>query len=604
MLLWNQLKKTRLIALLAPKKPEDCLVAYETLEPLGIVLEVAFRTTAAIEGLRLLMEKKPQSLVMAGTILTPDQAERAINEGACAIVSPDYFPSIVDLCVKKDVMVIPGGVSDAGKQLVQKSELYNCAPDELLRLHPQQWIYKLFPAMAGAPAVLEMAGALKSVYKGLNIVYTGGIDVNNLHEIVRRDHDAFVCGSGLTKNIDDPKQMVEDCRQWIMVMEKAKTEDASEPVSIRVEVPLALEVEAPPVQKAPVTQPTPKPEPTGHNDFLVTFGEIMLRLCPAKGYRFSQAAALESTFGGAEANVAVSAANYGQRSRFISALPLHDIGQSAINALRANGVETSFILRQGKRVGIYYLEHGASQRPSKVIYDRAGSSISEILPCQIDWDLAFSDASWFHWSGITPALGQGPADALMEALEAAGRANITVSVDLNYRGKLWSKEDAQKVMTPMMQYVDIIIGNEADAADIFGIRSYGSDVEAGKIDLQGYRDTTQELVERFGLKMAAITLRESQSASDNRWSACLYDRNRFHASRKYQIHLIDRVGGGDAFSSGFVYSLLSGRDPKEALEFAVAASCLKQTITGDFNLVTAKEVDALVNSSGSGRIKR
>ncbi|MHC4944899.1 MAG: PfkB family carbohydrate kinase [Planctomycetota bacterium] len=337
---------------------------------------------------------------------------------------------------------------------------------------------------------------------------------------------------------------------------------------------------------------------------VVTFGEVMLRLSPSQGMRFGQGTLFDATYGGAESNVAVALANYGIRSRYVTALPDHAMGQAAINALRTYGVDCSHVLRQGDRIGIYFLEHGASQRPSKVIYDRAGSSISQIQPGQVNWQAVFNDAVWFHFSGITPALSDFAAATTAEAVQAAHEAGVWISVDLNYRSKLWSEERAREVMTSLMQYVDVAIGNEEDFEKVFGIRAGKTDVSAGKLDVNAYQEVAQQAFERFRLRMIAITLRESLSASDNVWSACLHDGTNFMLSKEYPIHIVDRVGGGDAFSSGLIYSLLRGNNPQESLEFAVAASCLKQTISGDFNLVTTQEIESLAQGNQTGRIQR
>ncbi len=337
---------------------------------------------------------------------------------------------------------------------------------------------------------------------------------------------------------------------------------------------------------------------------VVTFGEIMLRLSPPDYLRFVQTDTYNATFGGAEANVSVALANYGLDSYFVTALPDHEIGQSVINSLRQYGVNTSFILREGKRVGIYFVETGASQRPSKVIYDRAHSAISELQPGTIDWNPIFEGATWFHWSGITPAISNSAAEVTQEALKAAKEHNVTVSVDLNYRKKLWSKEKAQHVMKGLMQYVDIAIGNEEDAECVFGIKAGKSDVSAGELDVEAYKSVAQQMIDQFNLKKAAITLRESISASDNNWSACLHTGDDFLLSKKYKIHIVDRVGGGDSFASGLIYGLMSGKSDRDALEFGVAASCLKQTIPGDYNLVSVMEVELLSGGDQSGRVQR
>lgn len=608
MLFWDRLTKYRLIALLAPQRPKDCVVAYEALDPLGIVLEVAFRTPAALEGINLIRKKHPQALILAGTVLTPHQVCLAMEAGAVGIVSPDYVPSVVAMCVKKDMVCIPGGIADVGKSLVQKAELYTCELDELRIHRPYQWIFKLFPAMAGYPTFLEVAKAWKTVYKDLTVVYTGGVNTDNLREIVQNDPHGIICGSALTRHVDDPERMVEDGTRWLSLMQGVEPEPGKEDAGPGT--PERIEVESEPDEPEETSIPArfQPPEkvlkPSGKKDAVVTFGEIMLRLSPPPGLRFGQAQALDAGFGGAEANVAVALSNYGLRSRYVTVLPEHAMGQAPVNALRAYGVDTGHILRRGSRVGIYYLEHGASQRPSQVIYDRAGASIAGIAPGQVNWKAIFEDARWFHWSGITPALSDSAAQTVLEALKAAKEAGVKVSVDLNYRSKLWSREKAREVMPPLMKYVDVAIGNESDPDDVFGIPLGPSDPGSGRLDLKDYWVAAREMTDRFGLEMAAITLRKSLSASDNVWSACIYDGQEFLVSKRYTIHIVDRVGGGDAFTSGLIYGLLSGKSHREALEFAVAASCLKQTIHGDFNLVSAKEVEALATGDESGRIKR
>ena len=337
---------------------------------------------------------------------------------------------------------------------------------------------------------------------------------------------------------------------------------------------------------------------------IVAFGEIMLRLAP-KGYtRFVQADSFEATYGGGEANVAVSLANYGMDAAFVTKLPKNEIGQAAINSLRRYGVDTSKIVRGGQRVGIYFIEKGASQRPSKVIYDRAGSAISRADSSDFDWKQILSGADWFHFTGITPALGSNVAAICMEACKAAKEKNIAVSCDLNYRKNLWSREEAGRVMGELMPYVDLCIANEEDAYDVFGIKAESTDVYAGKVNHEAYREVAKKLADRFGFEKVAITLRGSISASDNNWAAMLYDGKDYCFSRNYHIHIVDRVGGGDSFGAGLIYALLSGSDSQSALEFAVAASCLKHTIEGDFNHVSVEEVQRLAGGDASGRVQR
>ena len=337
---------------------------------------------------------------------------------------------------------------------------------------------------------------------------------------------------------------------------------------------------------------------------IITFGEIMLRLAPEGYYRFVQAEKYGATYGGGEANVAISLANFGMDAAFVTKLPKHEIGQAGINSLRRFGVDTSMITRGGNRVGIYYLEKGASQRPSKVIYDRAGSSIAEATTEDFDWNEIFKDAKWFHFTGITPALGDNVAKICLVALEEAKKRGITVSCDLNYRNKLWSKEKAGEVMGKLCKYVDVCISNEEDASDVFGIKSGDTDVTTGKLNKEGYVDVAKQLADRFGFKNVAITLRESVSANDNKWSAMLYDNENAYFSKTYNIHIVDRVGGGDSFGAGLIYAMMNDFKARDTIEFAVAASCLKHSIEGDFNMVSVEEVQKLAGGDASGRVQR
>lgn len=337
---------------------------------------------------------------------------------------------------------------------------------------------------------------------------------------------------------------------------------------------------------------------------IVTFGEIMLRLSTPGHSRFIQADSFDVVYGGGEANVAVSCANYGHDAYYVTKLPKHEIGQSAVNALRRYGVRTEYIARGGDRVGIYYLESGSAMRPSKVIYDRAHSAIAEALPEDFDFDAVMEGADWFHWSGITPAISDRAAELTRLACEAAERHGVTVSVDLNFRKKLWTKEKAQSVMRPLMKYVDVCIGNEEDAELCLGFKP-DADVTGGKTDAEGYKSIFKAMAQEFGFRYVVSTLRESFSASHNGWKAMIYDGADFYESKRYDIFpIVDRVGGGDSFSGGLIHGLLTKSTKEEALEFAVAASALKHTINGDFNLVSAEEVEALAGGDASGRVQR
>jgi len=332
----------------------------------------------------------------------------------------------------------------------------------------------------------------------------------------------------------------------------------------------------------------------------------MLRLSPPGFERFFQSPLLSAIFGGGEANVAASLAHFGLASRYVTRLPKHAIGESALRALRAEGIDTTHVLRGGDRVGIYFAESGASQRASTVVYDRAHSSISELDPSSVPWDAVMLGASWFHVTGITPALGKSCAEATGLAIAAAKRAGARVSVDLNYRRKLWSEAQAQSTMRPLMRDVDVVVANEEDLQAVLGVPVAGADVTGGSFDVAGYRAAAERVTREFGPPLVAITLRESLSASDNGWSAVLWDSKTgtMHHSQRYVVRLVDRIGGGDSFAAGLIYSLLTGRALDAALRFAVAASALKQTIPGDFNRVTVAEVDALAAGDASGRVQR
>ena len=342
------------------------------------------------------------------------------------------------------------------------------------------------------------------------------------------------------------------------------------------------------------------------NKKIVTFGEAMMRLAPPGYQRFLQANSFDATYAGGEANVAASLAQYGYDAYFVTKLPPHEIGQACRCFLQKYGIKTDYIKMEGSRLGVYYLETGASQRASKVIYDRADSAIAKVKPGEFDWLAIFSGAEIFHITGITPALSDSAAAVSLEAVQSAKKCGLTVTCDLNFRKNLWSSAKANEVMSTLMPFVDVAIANEEDAEKVFGIKAENTEVQAGKINDAGYKDVCRKLVERFGFKKVAITLRESYSASDNGWSAILYDSamDEFFKSKKYDIHIVDRVGGGDSFGGGLIYGMLRGMDNQQTIEFAVAASCLKHTIPGDFNLVSIAEVEGLMKGDGSGRVQR
>ena len=337
---------------------------------------------------------------------------------------------------------------------------------------------------------------------------------------------------------------------------------------------------------------------------IITFGELMLRLEPEWYLRFVQADRYQATFGGGEANVAVSLANFGLDAAFVTKLPQHELGQAAVNSLRRFGVDTSKIVRGGSRVGIYFLEKGASQRASKVLYDRAHSAIAEAEPADFDWDAIFEGADWFHFTGITPALGGRLPEICEQACQAAKARGVKISCDLNYRKNLWTRQQARDVMTRLVPYVDLCISNEEDAKDVFGIEAENTDISGGKLNHKGYESVAKQLQDRFGFEKVAITLRSSISPNDNHWAAMLYNGQDYFFSKSYPVHIVDRVGGGDSFGAGLIYGLLTGKSDSESLEFAVAASCLKHSIEGDYNMVSVSEVEKLATGDGTGRVQR
>jgi len=337
---------------------------------------------------------------------------------------------------------------------------------------------------------------------------------------------------------------------------------------------------------------------------IVTFGEIMLRLAPPGNRRFTQTDVFEASYGGAEANVAVSLANFGMNSAYVTKLPKHEIGQAAINSLRRYGVDTSMIVRGGERVGAYYLEKGASQRASKVIYDRKESAIAKAEKGDFDWDAIFENAGWFHFTGITPALSDTAALICQNACVKAAEKGITISCDLNYRKTLWGRDKAREVMSSLMEYVDVCVLNEEDAADVFSITAKNTDVESGKLSKEGFIEVARVLASRFSFNIVGVTLRSSRSASDNLWSAMLYDGDDVCFSEEYPVHIVDRVGAGDAFSAALICALTRDFPLQKAVDFAAAASCLKHSVEGDFNHISVEEAEALTQGGGSGRVQR
>ena len=526
--------------------------------------EITFRTAQAEEAIRRIAVAFPEMLVGAGTVLTIEQVDKAVAAGARFIVSPGFNPRVVDHCIELGIPITPGCSSPTDVEQALERGLE---------------VVKFFPAenLGG----VSMLKAISGPYGGLKFIPTGGINAKNIIEYLAFTKVLACGGSWMVKdeliNVGDFDTIQKLTREAVQIV-SGKAATQPETFVKAAKVPLVGKV--------------------------VTFGEIMLRLAPLGYYRFVQAETFGATYGGGEANVAVSLANFGLDARYVTKLPIHEIGQAAVDSLRRYGVDTSKIVRGGKRVGIYFLEKGASQRASKVIYDRANSSIAEATTTDFDWTNIFDGACWFHFTGITPALGDNVAEICMEACKEAKRRGLMVSCDLNYRKNLWSREKAGTVMAGLMPYVDVCIANEEDAKDVFGIAAEGSDITSGKLNHEGYKSVAKQLAERFGFEKVAITLRGSISANDNRWAGLLFDQGEFYFSKEYPIHIVDRVGGGDSFGGGLIYSLMCGKTQQESLEFAVAASCLKHTIEGDYNQVSTAEAEKLAGGDTSGRVQR
>ncbi len=561
----EKIKEFKMVPVIAIENVKDAAPLAKALCEGGLpCAEVTFRFPAADECIKEMKKACPDMLVGAGTVLSREQVDAALSAGAEFIVSPGLNEDTVKYCIEKNVCVIPG-IATPGE--IEKA--ISLGLDTV----------KFFPAEANGG--VKMLKALSAPYNKMKFMPTGGISKDNMDSYYKMKN-VIACGGSFmvpTSKIAEGKfDEIEKMTREVVSILNGEKENCIEKGKIDFD-------------KLPGKK-------------VVTFGEIMLRLAPMGYERFVQADAFGATFGGGEANVSVSLANFGMNTSFVTKLPTNEIGQCAVNSLRKYGVDTSEIVRGGERVGIYYLEKGASQRPSKVIYDRAGSAIAKADKKDFDWDKIFEGAGWFHFTGITPAISDELAEITEEACKAAKKKGIVISCDLNYRNKLWSKEKAGKTMEKLCKYVDVCIANEEDANDVFGIKAENSDVTKGSIDKEGYKSVASKLTERFGFSYVAITLRESISANDNRWAAMLYDGNDYYFSKKYDVHIVDRVGGGDSFGAGLIYSLMNGYDTKETIEFAVAASCLKHSIEGDFNFVSVDEVKKLAMGDGSGRVQR
>lgn len=536
------------------------------------VAEVTFRTDAAEESIRLITKEFPDMLVGAGTVLTIDQVDRAVNAGAKFIVSPGFNPNVVKHCIDKNIPVAPGCNNPSNMEQAMEMGLD---------------VVKFFPAeqSGGVKAIKAMAAP----YVNLKFMPTGGINAKNLADYLSFNK-IIACGGS-----------------WMVSGDLVKNKEFDKIAALTKEAVAKVEAIRNPKKEEPVVSNGLKTISFKPGKKVVTMGEIMLRLSTPNNERFIQADEFDVNYGGGEANVAVSLANFGYDTEYVTALPDNPIGESAIAALRKYNVGTKYISRSGQRVGIYYLETGSAMRASNVVYDRAHSSISEAKISEFDFDAIFKDASWFHFTGITPAISDSAAELTKAACIAAKKNGVTVSCDLNFRKKLWTSEKAKKVMTDLMQYVDVCIGNEEDADKVLGFKADNTDVTKGELNLKGYEEVFNKMVDTFGFKYVISSLRQSVSASNNGWSACIMDgtTRKFYHSKTYSITpIVDRVGGGDSFAAGCICGLLDELGMEEALEFGVAASALKHTIPGDFNYVTRAEVDNLKGGDGSGRVQR
>ncbi len=573
---FKKIEKLGIVPIVVLENEKDALPLGKALIAAGLkCAEITFRTAAATKSIAVLSKKIPELLTGAGTVLTADQVDQAAAAGAQFVVSPGFNPKVVEHCIKIGMPVIPGVSTASG---IEEAMGYGLT------------VLKFFPAeTAGGIRCIK---ALSAPYPDIRFMPTGGINKENLAEYAAFPKVLASGGSWMVSKelicSGNFAKITEEAAAALAIVKKEKTAATRNTAKIP-HIPFKTEH----IKLKPKT-----------GKKIVTMGEIMLRLSPEGVNRFVQAEKFELVFGGAEANVAVSLANFGMRSTYVTKLPPHEIGCAALNSLRRFGVDVSEVVFGGSRIGIYFLEKGASQRASKVIYDRAGSAIAEAHVSDFDWKRIFHNAEWFHFTGITPALSKNTAAICLEACKTAKAMGLTVSCDLNYRKKLWTGEAARRTMSGICRFVDVCISNEEDAAEVFGITSENTDIISGKLNEKGYEDVAAKLCKMFGFKKVGITLRESVSASENKWSAMLYENGRSYFSKKYTMHVVDRLGGGDSFAAAFICAELNGFEPQKQIDFASAASCLKHSVVGDFNHVSFEEVLRLAEGDASGRVQR
>lgn len=531
-------------------------------------LEITVRNEIALDAIREIRRSFPDMLVGAGTILNTGLVEQAKEAGALFCVAPGFNPETAAYCRQIGMPFVPGCTT--------ASEMENAAASGLR-------VLKFFPAeSSGGTAALKL---FHGPFSKLRFIPTGGLSFHNLHSYLSLDY-VLACGGSFMAKADLIQNERWDeiealCRRAVAVAEAARGK-------------------TPPAPAIDRTRPFPYPP----GEKIVGFGDLLVSFNPEGYRRFLQADTMRVNYTGAEANVLASLSSFGLETEFVTRVPDNPISACALAALSKCRIGTDRVLLGGDRIGVIYTERGAAQRPSRVVYDRMHTALCEIRPEEVDWDAIFRDAGWFHFTGITAALSDETARCCLDACRAAKAKGVPISCDLNYRKKLWSEEKARKVMGELVRYVDVLIANEEDADKVLGIRSKDTDVETGKLNREGYREVAEQICARYGVKKVGISLWQSLSASDNIWSTMFYDGSDAYFSREYPIHIVNRVGGGDAFAAGLIYSLFRGFDARKTVEFAAAASCLKHSLEEDFNLVSVEEVLSLMEGGGSGRVQR
>ena len=530
-------------------------------------IEVTARNDIAFDAIRAIKKEFPDMAVGAGTIRSTKLVDCALDAGADYCVMPGFNKDVVSYCIEKQMPCVPGCVTP--------SEIEEASSLGLT-------VLKFFPAKQnGGAAALKL---LNGPFPGIKFVPTGGVDFSNIGEYLKLKCVAACGGSYMAKS-DTIKNA-----DWAKI-----TADCAKAVSIAKQARGIIPVFCDRAQYE---------EKKAEGKKIVGFGDMLVSFNPEGYRRFIQSDVFRVNYTGAEANVLASLSMFGLDTEFVTRLPDNPIAAAAVANMRKIGMGVGKIVYGGERIGVIYTERGAAQRPSKVVYDRKYTSIATAQPSDFDWDDIFEGAGWFHFTGITAALSDSTAACCLAACKKAKEKGITISCDLNYRKNLWSQEKAKSVMEELVSYVDILIANEEDADKVLGIRSADTDVETGKLNREGYIDVARQICEKYGVKNVGITLRRSLSASDNAWSAMFFDGKEAFFSREYMIHIVNRVGGGDSFTAGLIYSLVNGYDAQKAIEFATAASCLKHSIEEDFNLVSVAEVEALAAGNASGRVQR